>query len=218
MWSDRPAKPEARNSPRPLKDEELVDRAQEGNQWATEELVKRYQRKAYAIAYHMTSQDAEEARDLTQEAFLKAFQSLKSFRKESSFYTWFYRIVVNTCLDTMRRRRRWNRLFSYFRHGEKGEAFSKEILEKEPEIKEENNPMMALRFKELTQQVRRTLSTLPDKQRIAFQFKVFHGMSVNEIAQVMGTAEGTVKSHLFRATQHLRKELAEWTDSERGVK
>ena len=100
-----------------LNDEELVARAQAGDQRAIGELLDRYQQKAYAIAYNMCSGDSEEAQDLTQEAFLRAIRNIKKFRKNSSFYTWFYRIVVNTCLDGIRRRRKRERLFSFWRWG-----------------------------------------------------------------------------------------------------
>ena len=193
-----------------LKDEELVPRAQKDDQWAIEEFVSRYQQKAYAIAYHMCSGDSEEAQDLTQEAFLKVFRNIKKFRGDSSFYTWFYRIVLNTCLDGRRRRRRWERIFSLWRPGQREEETSKEVLEKQPDMGEGNNPMMVLSGKQLTREIRKTLMSLPERQRVVFQLKVFQEMSIREIAQVMGSAEGTVKSHLFRATHSLRTALKDW--------
>ncbi len=193
-----------------LKDEELVLRAQRDDQWAMGEFVSRYQQKAYAIAYHMCSGDSEEAQDLTQEAFLRVFRNIKKFRGDSSFYTWFYRIVVNTCLDGRRRRRSWERIFSFRRSGQRQEETSKEVLEKQPDTGEGNNPMTVLRGKQLTREIRKALMSLPEKQRMIFQLKVFQGMSIREIAQIMGSAEGTVKSHLFRATHSLRAALRDW--------
>src|SRR5919106_130121 len=87
------------------RDEELVASAQNGDRRAFEELVERHQRKAYHLAFDF-ARDREEAKDLSQEAFLKAFTNLKSFDGRSSFYTWFYRIVVNLCLDYKRRQKR----------------------------------------------------------------------------------------------------------------
>ena len=201
---------EGKGSPISLKDEELVARARENDQRATEEFVSRYQQKAYAIAYHMCSGDREEAQDLTQEAFLRVFRNIKKFRGDSSFYTWFYRIVVNTCLDGRRRRRRWERIFWPWRPGQREEESSKEVIEAQPDMGEDNNPMAVLRGKQLTREVRKALMSLPERQRVAFQLKVFQGMSIREIAQVMGSAEGTVKSHLFRATHSLRTVLKDW--------
>ena len=193
-----------------LKDEELAVRAQKNDQWATEELVCRYQQKAYAIAYHMCSGDSQEAQDLTQEAFLRVFRNIKKFRGDSSFYTWFYRIVVNTCLDGKRRRRRWERIFSFRRPGYSEEGPSKEVFEEQPDKGEGNNPMTVLSGKKLTREIQKALMFLPERQRVAFQLKVFQGMSIREVAQVMGSAEGTVKSHLFRATHSLRTVLKDW--------
>lgn len=190
-----------------LKDEELIARAQKDDQWAIEEFVCRYHQKAYAVAYYLCSGDKEEAQDLTQEAFLRAFRNIKKFRGNSSFYTWFYRIVVNTCLDGRRRRRRWERIFS--RVGEREERTQK-VPEEQPDMREGSNPMDVLSGKQLTLEVRKALMTLPERQRIAFQLKVFHGMSIREIAQVMGSAEGTVKSQLFRAIHSLRTALKDW--------
>lgn len=192
-----------------IKDEQLASRAGQGDNWATEELVRRYHQKAYEIAYHMCSGDREEARDLTQEAFLRAFKNIKTFRGDASFYTWFYRIVANTCLDAIRRRRLMNRVF-FWRSGQRGrEEFPEEIRDGNGK---DMNPLTILSGKQLGHKVQDVLASLPDKQRFAFQFKVFHGMSIREIAQVLGTAEGTVKSHLFRATQSLREALRDWAE------
>ena len=196
--------------PMTLRDEELVARIQEGDDWATEELVNRYQQKTYAIAYHMCSEDGEEAQDLTQEAFLRAFRSLGKFRGDSLFYTWFYRIVVNVCLDSRRRSRRWKLIFSPWRQAQRGKGSPGEIPEEQPDRRDDNNPVSALSGKQFAKEIKKSLKALPERQRLVFQLKVLHGMSIREIAQVIGTAEGTVKSHLFRATRFLREELKEW--------
>ena len=196
--------------PMTLRDEELVARIQEGDDWATEELVNRYQQKTYAIAYHMCSEDGEEAQDLTQEAFLRAFRSLGKFRGDSLFYTWFYRIVVNVCLDSRKRSRRWKLIFSPWRQAQRGKGSPGEIPEEQPDRRDDNNPVSALSGKQFAKEIKKSLKALPERQRLVFQLKVLHGMSIREIAQVIGTAEGTVKSHLFRATRFLREELKEW--------
>jgi RNA polymerase sigma-70 factor (ECF subfamily) len=196
--------------PMTLRDEELVACIKEGEDWATEVLVNRYQQKTYAIAYHMCSEDGEEAQDLTQEAFLRAFRSLGKFRGDSSFYTWFYRIVVNVCLDSRRRSRRWKLTFSPWRQAQRGEGSPGEVPEEQPDMGNDINPVSALSGKQFAREIKKSLKTLPERQRLVFQLKVLHGMSIREIAQVIGTAEGTVKSHLFRATRFLREELKEW--------
>ena len=194
-----------------LKDAELVARAQDGDQTAFEALVRQYQGKAYAIAYNMCSGDSEEARELTQEAFLRAFRSLKDFRGKSSFYTWFYRILINTCFDSRRRRSRLEKIFSFWRRDKHEKVLSDEIDAQYPDPKEYTNPMAALSNKQLGHEIRQALASLPEKQRMVFQLKVLHGMRIHEIAKIMGSAEGTVKSHLFRATQFMREALKEWS-------
>ena len=196
--------------PMTLRDEELIARIKEGEDWATEELVNRYQQKTYAIAYNMCFEDGEEAQDLTQEAFLRAFRSLGKFRGDSSFYTWFYRIVVNVCLDSRRRSRRWKLVFSPWRQVQRGKGSPGDIPEEQQDMRDDINPVSALSGKQFAKEIKKSLKALPEKQRLVFQLKVLHGMSIREIAQVIGTAEGTVKSHLFRATRFLREELREW--------
>ena len=198
-----------KSPPVSLSDEKLVTRAQQGDQRATEELVNRYQQKAYAIAYHMC-QNSVDAQDLTQEAFLRAFRSIEKYRGDSSFYTWFYRIVVNVCLDSRRRSQRWKLIFSPWRPAQRGKESSKDVPEEYPDMREELNPISVISGKQLSKKIKKSLKALPERQRLVFQLKVLQGMSIREIAQVMGAAEGTIKSHLFRATRFLREELKEW--------
>jgi RNA polymerase sigma-70 factor (ECF subfamily) len=216
-FTARSEKKEARNSAVngeapsiSLKDKALLARAQDGDRTAFGDLVKKYQGKAYAIAYSMCSGDGEEARELTQDAFLRAFQSLKDFRGKSSFYTWFYRILVNTCLDNRRRRGRWEKIFSFWRRGQREKASSVDINAQYPDPLAHSDPMTDLSNKQLAQEISQALASLPEKQRLVFQLKVLHGMQIREIAQIMGSAEGTIKSHLFRATHFMREALQEW--------
>jgi RNA polymerase sigma-70 factor, ECF subfamily len=201
---------EGERSPMDLTDEQLVARAQGGDQWAFEELVNRHQNKAYAMALHMCSGEVQEAQDLTQEAFLRAFRNLGNFRGDSTFYTWFFRIVVNTCLDGRRRKRRWDRVFSFWKTRESDDD-GRDELEAIPDPSIDNDPSEVLGGKQLLREVQKAMASLPERQRLALQLKVLHGMSLKDIAQVMGAAEGTVKSHLFRATHHLQDALKNWT-------
>jgi RNA polymerase sigma-70 factor (ECF subfamily) len=191
-------------------DEELVSEVRAGRSWAMDELVRRYQNKVYGIAHAMCPEDPGEAEDITQEAFLRAFRSIDRFRGESSFYTWFYRIVANLCMDKKRRWHRWHRILMPWREGKDLSDQSENPSGAEQDHEAKQNPADHLRQKQLSDDVKKSLRSLPEKQRLAFQLKVFQGMSIREIAQVMGTAEGTVKSHLFRATHFLRGALKEW--------
>lgn len=194
----------AEQEPASLEDDRLVVFAKGGARWAMEELVRRYRDKAFAVAYHLCSGQRQDAEDFIQEAFLRAFGRLRKFRGNSTFYTWFYRILVNVCLDDKRRESRWRKLVSPWlpwRREGRGEAES---------VEGPNDTDKEMSNKQLSQDIHRAMKGLPEKQRVAFQLKVFQGMRIREIAQVMGTAEGTVKSHLFRATQSLREALKDW--------
>ena len=174
--------------------------AQKGDRRAFEELIERHKQKAYHIAFGF-ARDREEAKDLSQEAFLKAFTYLKNFDGRSSFYTWFYRIVVNVCLDYKRRAKRTSA----------GE-FDENI---ENQMEPSHNPAQPLAPEQhvlagqLSRKVDAALQTLPAKQRTAFILKNHQGLSIREIAETMETAEGTVKVHLHRAVTTLRQSLAE---------
>lgn len=194
----------------PLDELVLVERAKRRDPAAAEELVRRYQDKAYAIAYRTCSGDAEEAKDLTQEAFLRAFRSLHQFKGKASFFTWLYRIVVNTCLDGVRRQTRRRAFFPTLKSEEGKRAM--ELLEENADTDIDSNPAATLSNTQLKHQVQAALDGLSSTQRMVFELKVFEEMSIPEIAKLMGSAEGTVKSHLFRATHHIRKALNEWAE------
>ena len=194
-------------------DEELVRRAQEDDLWAAEQLVRRYQKKVYSLAYHMSFGDRDEALDLTQESFLRVFRSIKRFRGDSSFHTWLYRIVVNACMDARRRRGRWSKVFLSRRSNENGQTNTDSGLEDFAMADDKSDPLSAVSSEQLKRDIKKALSALSKKQQIIFQLKVFQEMSIPEIARTMGLAEGTVKSHLFRATQSVRNLLQGWAEN-----
>ena len=173
-------------------DIDLVDRFQHGDVAAFESLVKKYQNKVYDIVYHYTH-DVEDAYDLSQEVFERAFKSLGGFKKKSSFYTWLYRIAVNACIDYGRKRSRlqvipvedWSSLRDSLAAGS---GYS---------------PAEAALTKELEQQITRAIDQLPPKQRAVFIMKRLDGLSLEEIAQISGRKVGTIKAHLSHATHKL---------------
>ncbi len=194
-------------------DTDLVARAIEDNPWAKEQLVRRYQEKAYALAYHMCDQNAEVAEEMTQEAFLKVFRNLSKFQGRSSFYTWLYRIVVNTCLDRRRRRQRRSKFRGFLKtHRADGEPDDR-TLEDQPDPGFASDPFTNLKGKQITRDLKRALENLAQQQRTVFQLKVFNELSIAEIAKIMQLSEGTVKSHLFRATRALRESLKDWANA-----
>jgi len=208
------ANDEATNRPDPsgsvYDDQELVRRAQNDDAWAIEQLVLRYQKKVYAIAFQMLDGDAEEARDRTQDAFLQAFRRIKQFKGKSSFYTWLYRIVINKCIDARRRRQRWKKIFFPWRFEKNDDAAAETALEDYPDTNQTSDPLATASRRQLEEDVNRTLKKLSERQRTIFQLKVFQEMSIAEIAETMGLAEGTVKTHLFRATRIVQKQLKHW--------
>ena len=202
---------ELASSQQHIDDAELVAGAQRDESWAVDQLIRRYQPKAFAIAYRMSAGDEEQARDLTQEAFLNAIRSIKKFKGRSSFYTWFYRIVVNTCLDARRKGQRWRQIFTRRTPQDPNRPVNHQDLEAHSDQHPSADPLSNLTGKQLKEEIKKAMAQLSKHQRMAFTLKVFEGLSIAEIAQAMQTAEGTVKSHLFRATQHMRQALGHWT-------
>jgi RNA polymerase sigma-70 factor (ECF subfamily) len=184
-----------------LGDEELVARAQGGDRAAFEELVERHQQKAYRIAFDF-SRDREEAKDLSQDAFLKAYTNIRNFDGRSGFYTWFYRILVNVCLDYKRRKQRTV-----------AEEFNESVenqVEPSHAAAHSISPDQQVLARQISRGISAALDALPPKQRMAFILRNNQGLSIREIAAMMQTAEGTVKVHLHRAVTALRQHLAEF--------
>ena len=163
--------------------------------------MQRHQQKAYRIAFDF-ARDREEAKDLSQEAFMRAYTHLNNFDGRSGFYTWFYRILVNVCLDYRRRQKRTS-----------AEEFNETVESQiEPSHQAANpvSPDQQVMAGQLSRKVGEALETLPPKQRTAFILKNHQGLSIREIAEIMQTAEGTVKVHLHRAVTALRENLSEF--------
>ena len=185
-------------------DEDLVALARSGDHKAFEELVERHKQKAYRIAFDF-ARDREEAKDLSQEAFLRAYTHLGNFDGRSGFYTWFYRILVNVCLDYKRRKKRtfaeeFNEAVESIEH----QVEPSQVSQKPP------SPDQQVLAAQLSRKVSAAIEDLPPKQRTAFILKNNQGLSIKEIAEMMQTAEGTVKVHLHRAVTALRQSLAEF--------
>ena len=184
-----------------LRDEELVALCQQGQGEYFDILVHKYMEKAFHIAFNFT-RDKEEAKDLSQDAFLRAFSRIKQFDGRSTFYTWFYRLVVNLCLDYTRRkgRVRWQSLDA--------------IVEENPERAEladsSSAPEQQAMAGEAKHRAESTLKSMPDKQRTAFLLRNHQGLPIADIAKVMKTTEATVRVYLHRAVAALRQSLLEF--------
>ncbi len=184
-----------------FRDEELVALCQQGQGEYFDLLVRRYMGKAFHIAFDFT-RNTETAKDLSQDAFLRAFSNVRQFDGRSSFYTWFYRIVVNLCLDHARRKGRvvWESLDSLNESpGEQPQLADTSFLPEQEAI-----------AGEAKRRANKTLETMPKKQRTAFLLRNDQGLSIADIAKVMKTTEGTVRVYLHRAVAALRQSLVEF--------
>jgi len=186
---------------REFRDEELVALCKQGQGEYFDLLVRRYMEKAFHIAFDFT-RNSETAKDLSQDAFLRAFSNIRQFDGRSSFYTWFYRILVNLCLDHARRKGRvvWESLDSL-----------NETPGEQPQLADTSfQPEQEAIAGEAKRRADKTLETMPKKQRTAFLLRNHQGLSIADIAKVMKTTEGTVRVYLHRAVAALRQSLVEF--------
>ena len=184
-----------------MTDRELVERAKRGDQSAFERLVLDNQNRVYSLALRLVN-DREEAADLAQEAFVKAWQGLPSFQGESSFATWIYRLTTNVCIDWLRRQKR--------REGvEPSVSLDDEESGWAEPADRESDPQLLLERSERGKALARGLDRLPDWQRRALVLRELSGLSYQEIGQALDIDLGTVKSRIARARLNLRKILLE---------
>jgi len=176
----------------------LVEACKRGSEEAFEVLYRRYSAKVFAIALSITRRK-EDALDIVQEAFTKVFRHLKNFKGESSFYTWLYRITMNVCIDTARRRARVEG-FEYTEKIIKGtEGESTNMIN--------NNPGEDLHRKELMEHLQNAIESLPSYHRQVIIMREIGGMSYEEIAKAMKVSKGTVMSRLFHARRKIREKM-----------
>jgi RNA polymerase sigma-70 factor (ECF subfamily) len=185
-----------------VSDQALVARVARGDLDAFDLLVTRYQGRVYGIAANFAA-NRDDAGDLAQEVFLKAYRSLCSFRGQSAFSTWLYRIAVNACVDYVRRqgRRGWLQV-----------APDPAAAPGEPEL----DPQQELERKELRSTLGRAIGGLSLKLRVALVLHDIEGLTHEEMAQVVGCSVGTTKSRLFRAREEVRRRLLEQTEVTRS--
>jgi RNA polymerase sigma-70 factor, ECF subfamily len=169
-------------------DREAVEACQRGERAAFDALVERYQRDIYRLCYRYMN-DPQDANDMAQEVFLKAYRAIGRFRGDSSFSTWLYRIAVNTCLNFRSSRRPdAQELSDALQDGRAG-------------------ALATMEEEERAQRVREAVSRLPEKQRATLILKIYHELTHEEVAGIVGSSVGTVKANLFHALGNLRKML-----------
>ena len=189
--------------PEPTPEDELVRRARRGELTAYDELVRRYQERIYATIYHMTS-NHEDANDLAQEAFIKAFHALKSFKGGSSFYTWVYRIAVNKTINFLKQRKN------------KAQLSLDDLdfnAEHDPDLValiSDKTPRRDINLAELQEKLNSAMQKLSEPHRLVVTLHDVQGLSHEEIARIMECNIGTVRSRLFYARQQLQAYLSDY--------
>lgn len=186
-------------------DDELIRAAQKGDREAFDALVRRYDRSVLRLALHVLGNE-QDAQDVHQEAFLKAYRYLGNFRFECSFYTWLYRIVTNLCLDHLRRRKSRREDPSTALDGS-GEEM--DLLVNLTDGRASSNPARELERKTMGAAIQDALNDLTPRERTVFELKHYQGLKLRTIGEMLSTTEETAKNTLFRATRKLRAKLAD---------
>lgn len=182
-------------------DQQLVERAQRGDKRAFDLLVIKYQRKLARLLSQFI-RDAAEVEDVTQETFIKAYRSLSSFRGDSAFYTWLYRIGINAAKNFLvAQKRRASTTTNEF------DIEVAENFEEGSQLRELNTPENELMSKQIAQTVHQTLQALPEELRSAITLREIEGLSYEEIASIMSCPTGTVRSRIFRAREAIADKL-----------
>jgi RNA polymerase sigma-70 factor (ECF subfamily) len=185
-------------------DADLVREARRGDKDAFKELVERYQRKVMGIAVGMVH-NPEDAMEITQETFVKAYESLEGFKGESSFYTWLYRIAVNRAIDFRRRARRYPTIGLEDRFGSAdGKESYEEVLGEE---EGRNDPFQQTQSREVGDRVAEAIAELTPDHKAVILLREVDGLSYEEISRVMQCSKGTVMSRLHYARKKLQRKL-----------
>jgi len=189
-------------------DKELVQRVQQGDKSAFDLLVLKYQHRIIQLVNRFIK-DPSEAQDVAQEAFVKAYRALGNFRGDSAFYTWLYRIAINTAKNYLMSRTR--------RHTDyEVDLQDAEQVENVPQLKGMETPDNDIMNEQIIDAIREAIDDLPEDMRTAITLREFDGMSYEEIAEAMGCPVGTVRSRIFRAREAIDKKLSPLLDK-KGV-
>ena len=182
-------------------DKQLVARVQKGDKGAFDLLVIKYQYKVHAIIFRYVK-DIDEVNDVMQEAFIKAYRALEGFRGESAFYTWLYRIAVNTAKNYLIARNRRPPAFDI-------NVDDSDCSEENKQLHNVDSPENILYRDELQSVINVAIENLPEDLRTALMLREFEGLSYEEIADIMDCPVGTVRSRIFRARESLEEKIKE---------
>jgi RNA polymerase sigma-70 factor (ECF subfamily) len=179
-------------------DAELIWEFKNGEEAAFEELVRRHKEKAMKLAY-VTVGNYEDAKEISQDAFVKAYRGLKDFELRSKFSTWFYRILMNTAKDYLRKRK-WKNFLNW-KDPEEMETFFENLTDQKA------SPNRIMQNRELGEKITEAIKGLPPKQRWIFSLRHLEGLSIQEIAEAADLSEGTVKAALHFASQKFKEKV-----------
>jgi RNA polymerase sigma-70 factor (ECF subfamily) len=188
-----------------LDESALIRAAQQGDQSAFEQLVQAYDQNVLRLALNLL-RSPEDASDVYQEAFLRVYRNLHTFRFDCSFHTWLYRIVTNLCLDHLRKRK-VRKEESPVVDTTDGPVDRMEIV---PEDRAEGNPQRKLLSEQLGSRIQTVLAELTPRERMVFEMRHYQGMRLRAIGEILGTTEEAAKNCLFRATQKMRAALGDF--------
>ena len=186
-----------------VEDQQLVRRAQDGQLEAYDELIRRYQERIYATIYHMTA-NHEDANDLAQETFLKAYQALKSFKGDSSFFTWVYRIAVNKTINFLKQRK--NKTHMSLNDLDFNAEHDPDLVA----LVSDKTPRRDVNLIELQEKLNGAMQKLSEIHRLVVTLHDVQGLSHEDISKIMGCNTGTVRSRLFYARQQLQAYLSDY--------
>jgi RNA polymerase sigma-70 factor (ECF subfamily) len=181
----------------------LVKRAQGGDLEAYDELIRRYQERIYATIYHMTA-NHEDANDLAQETFIKAYQALKSFKGDSSFFTWVYRIAVNKTINFLKQRK--NKTHMSLNDLDFNAEHDPDLVA----LVSDKTPRREVNLIELQEKLNDAMQKLSEIHRLVVTLHDVQGLSHEDISRIMGCNTGTVRSRLFYARQQLQAYLSDY--------
>jgi RNA polymerase sigma-70 factor (ECF subfamily) len=196
---------EERITPAPADEALLIRAAQRGDQEAFERLVRKYDQGVLRLALHLLGRP-EDARDVYQEAFLRAYKNLHTFRFDCSFHTWIHRITTNLCLDQLRRRKVRKEEPAVVQTAEGEVDRTRELAAPGAD----GNPARKLLSRELRERLQVVLEGLTARERAVFELRHFEGLKLKEIAEALGTSEEAAKNCLFRVTQKMRAALEDF--------
>ena len=184
---------------------DLIRAAQRGDHRAFEQLVRLYDQNVLRLALNLL-RSPEDARDIYQEAFLRVYKNLHTFRFDCSFHTWLYRIVTNLCLDALRKRRVRREEDTIIETSE-GSLDRMDTVEEE---RADGNPQRQLMSHQLQEKIKKTLGNLTPRERAVFEMRHYQGLRLRAIGEILGTSEEAAKNCLFRATQKMRAALGDF--------